>query len=647
MNMTLSRSAPQGAGKLFVVPGAGQKPSLITLTALVVLAGAHIATTWGYGAHFFGDEGRWLHEVERYAEGQRPYADYHWSFPPLSLWLIGGVTRAAGANLDVIYTTTAAIFLLIVILFFWYASRLLSGWLLDFALLGAALLGAAYAIRLSAPLHTGLYIPAAPVGFLLILIGTVAALEIFAAPRVVPSIVLGVSCGLAILTKHDFWPAALYLPAAVVVFLWKIRPARMGLWVGSLCAAFVVPVATGILAVAWSAGWRSVAGILTGFGHVAEFHGKSLPSWEIIVVQVAVVSFLVGGVLACLLIGGAVPWRSCRKALLSLVALGILAMALHLGMSYRIARQAGENDGPSTFTQEALSEPGRSGSAQVLLLASLRFLKGRLQTFLLPVLLPVAVLGILVFRWKRIEDVGLRNLGLFLLVLCICLRLRRMFGLTDWFYFVMEVPLYLFLLQVLVNESGRRLRSAHLVGLLFCLLGLYSYWSMGVGPLTRSGRQTAVSTPRGVIYLSAWEAREYEQLRAALREMDPEGKRPLFALGQTGGLNYFLARRNPTPLTQGFLLSNFPAEEVVQNLRQAVPPPLLIDNRAYERFMVPRPGFWWNRWEPPLEVGHYVRFDQQYFYQAARGCPVAKEITNERGVSFRIHDCARRDEGAP
>ena len=81
----------------------------IAITVAIGLIGLHIVQVWGYIETPRGDVGRWLHEVDQVARGATPYRGIHWAFPPLSIWLLGGVGRLIGSELIQIWAMTSVI----------------------------------------------------------------------------------------------------------------------------------------------------------------------------------------------------------------------------------------------------------------------------------------------------------------------------------------------------------------------------------------------------------------------------------------------------------------------------------------------------------------------------------------------------------
>lgn len=67
------------------------------LIALLLLT-LHTIAVWSHISTFWGDIGRWSHEVERLALGELPYRDFQWHYPPLGLWVEGGLAALIGTE---------------------------------------------------------------------------------------------------------------------------------------------------------------------------------------------------------------------------------------------------------------------------------------------------------------------------------------------------------------------------------------------------------------------------------------------------------------------------------------------------------------------------------------------------------------------
>jgi hypothetical protein len=157
------------------------------------------------------------------------------------------------------------------------------------------------------------------------------------------------------------------------------------------------------------------------------------------------------------------------------------------------------------------------------------------------------------------------------------------------------------------------------------LAGIYSYWNLGVGPLTRRGRFVEQPTVRGTIYLEPEHVAAFRAIQAALDRDDPGRSWPLFALGHTGGFNYFYGRSNPTPLTLGFWLSNFSAAAVVENLHRGPRPMFLLENHGFlGSNQMPSSRLNLFSWKLQRVPYPPTAFDWKLFQELTKGCEVAE-----------------------
>jgi hypothetical protein len=135
------------------------------------------------------------------------------------------------------------------------------------------------------------------------------------------------------------------------------------------------------------------------------------------------------------------------------------------------------------------------------------------------------------------------------------------------------------------------------------------------------------------------QVRSYRALDAELRRRDPSERRPLFAFAYTGGYAYFLDRRNPTPLPQGFRLSRFDADSVVKSLQRAPLGVFVIDTHAFDHVRVPAPGLHLSTWEAPTVVNHYLRHDRPYFERIIASCSAVAHFPSPGQPFVDLYDC--------
>jgi len=68
-----------------IPPGAihGRHPPLLAIALLFALT--YVCLSWGHIGNIRIDSGRWLHEVQRFSQGEVLYRDYAWPFPPMAM----------------------------------------------------------------------------------------------------------------------------------------------------------------------------------------------------------------------------------------------------------------------------------------------------------------------------------------------------------------------------------------------------------------------------------------------------------------------------------------------------------------------------------------------------------------------------------
>lgn len=566
------RSSSKGNLLLFPVPG-GKESALLWLT-VVALGCANIAATWGHVGFVWGDMGVWLHEVERFARGEIPYRDFYWPYPPATIWLMGLVGKVFGTHAAVFWATTAAIFLCMLYLFSRYAGKLLPSALVLPLAVSAVLFATAQESRLA----MGMYTPAALLGFLFLLGAVLATVKLFSGGGWPHAAGVGALCALMILSKHDYWIPALYLMTASTVLLWKSGAATRVTLAATVTGTFLLTLGVAVLVIYGSASWEAVLQIPGGAGQFTTNRGRGSPSGERLTLEMIVLSLLALFTLSILALGRLLPIQKFLRRASGLAGIAILGAALFLQMNSGpvggSALQASSSGYSSTLAE---AQPPTTEQNSELRSIAIHLKRG-LMNRTLPFFLPIAVLGLVFLRRKELAA-GPRVLAILLLGLCITARSRRLFEYTEWFHFLLELPVYAFVFLLFQPITTTRMKQAVVAGLAVLLLfAAYFYWNRGVGFLTRRGRFVEQETTKGTVYLEPEHVAAFRKLQSTLSREDPSGQLPLFALGHSGGFNYFLDRENPTPLTLGFWLSSFSAEEIVTRLASNPLPMFLLEN---------------------------------------------------------------------
>jgi hypothetical protein len=475
----------------------------------------------------------------------------------------------------------------------------------------------------------GTYSPAAPIGFLLLLTGFLLSIGLLSSTRWFYAVGTGLACALCVLAKQDFWIPACYVLAVDGVLLVLQHASNGRRLAGLLWGTCGVTLFLGLAMVAESVGWAALPGIATGFGTAAEMSGFGFPSWQRVTVEGIVLGIMGTVAVFLLLADDLVSSRSSQKWLTIFVSLVVLGSVLHTTMSYRLRPVPGG----TVFATLDVRQ----------LLRALSDLKSQVQIHFPSLMLPV-VLGLLVIhRWRRLSDRRLRNTVALLLGLCVAARVRRGFQHVDWFSFLLEIPAYVCAAELFVpglQSKGRRATALAMAALIGS--GVYSYWNLGVGPLTRRNSFQRLETPRGTVFVSAAVADGFRKIQDTLAQRDPSGERPVFAFGYSGGFNYFLNRKNPTPLTVGFRISPFSPERIVAELGAHTPPPFLFDD---SRFVLgsdlPAPTLNLRHWSVGGAQSLYMRVDRPYFERAMAACNKIAVIPGANQFDVTIYDCDR------
>jgi hypothetical protein len=608
------------------------------LAALVVVVG-HTVAVWGHPSLFWGDNGRWLHELDSVAHGATFYRDIYWAFPPLAMWLLGGLTRLVGADLVQVWSLTALLAATIALTYGAVVARLVEGRLAVLVAVTGMALGVAYSQQGSAPLSAGMYTPAVPVAMLCLLLQLVAFLRDWSRPSLAGAMLVGALGGLGILAKHDVWFAAAWLALAAGLLTAPGREGRMARLVAA-GGGFVAIAGSGLATLAVQHGTARLRDILTGFGHVEEFAGINYPDLSLITVDAATFGLAVASIAVLARVGGA--WRSRSAWGLALVglSLAVAAMGLWLWQAERIAAHMlaqGVPALPTSFESALQPIAGDAGSRLRRAFGVLRF---QMLRHLLPLFLPLSALLTVVAWRERVPDARRWRLVVILLVACLALRARRMVSFTEWSVLMVELPVYVAAASLLWPALRRPgVRTLQLACALLLVVAARMHWRLGYGLGSRRGVLAAVETPRGPARLARGLALDLTYLRTLADAVDPSRTRPIYAFGYSGGLSYFTGRPSVDPLTQGFRLSLLPTADSAFRIVAAVKSRLLlVDNRAFVDG-VPSPRFAPWRWMPEMVPSPYQRVDRPLFDRLLRGC---QEVTRPgvRSAIFTMYDCA-------
>jgi len=608
----------------------------LTAAVLVLLGAIHTFLTWGHIGSFWGDQGRWLGDIDRHVAGENFYRDFFWPYPPMAIWLLGLVGHAFGTNVNVIWSATSAIFFLILIMFLLYSRDLVDDECMHWAAAPAVLFATALAQIGSAPLPMGMYSPAAPLGFLFLLTGVVSCWRGAQRGSLLSAVGAGAALAACVLSKQDSW-----IPAGAVLVGTRFLPTPLAKRQGARqMTVFLVCCGIGLAGIVNLSGWSNLASVFSGWGGAIEFRGRPYPSWQSIVVELLGLGVAVAFTMVLLLLTGAVSSKRMRKPLVVAAAWIVVALGIHCYASYRTGLAAREGVGPGFPTRTQGFMSAASASDRQLLRRSLVFVKYNLLRRMPPLFLPFLALGLLWVRRNANYSPRLQLL-LFFGAVCCAARSRRLFEHAEWYNVFLEIPFYFAVLHYFFPAAWPRVSKA--AGLTLLVLSLYWHNQLGVGLWTVNTDFRPIETPRGRIYAGAGHAAEYLKIAATLDAEDPQRKWPIFAFGFTGGHSYFLARPRPTPLTEGFFLSGIEPDRVIRIFQDLRVPFFLFDSVPLQKQGVPQQQLDFSHWDLQIVLNHHMRIDRPWFEKVLVACDPRRQL-GETPV-FLIYACGPRGGG--
>lgn len=619
-------------------PESRQATLTVVIAVLAVLA-LHIVTSWGYVGLFWGDTGRWMYEVDRYAHGARLYRDVFWGFPPLGMWIVGGAARAIGSDLTQIWIITAAIAILVAVAYALFVAQILPVHLAAVTGATGMALGVIYASNFSAPLVSGMYSPSVPIAVLFAFAQLAAFVREWRRPTFAGGALVGALGGAGILSKHDVWITCVLIAGITAFFAPTDRVER---WRRAAVVAlgFAAVLATGLALLVAFNGPGELASIFSGYGLLQETKGLNLPNLSYVAIELAALGIATAVFGTVSWVTGA--WRTHKDLLLIAggVALAFLALGWWLYEAEVVGRHVlafGKTQMAPPF--ERMLMPFSSEPAMRIQRAFAVF-RLELVRHLIPFGVPAALLVVGFIRRKHLQDVSHFRLLMFLLLITISLRARRMISYTEWSVLMLDVPICaLGLITIMQLRDPRAALRAVSLGCALLLAGaLRAHYSMGWGIGTRRGAFPFMQTARGPARLGPGTSADYRYVRDLALIADPSGTRPLLSFGYSAGYNYLIGRPGVGSLTHGFRMSLYPTPDSAYRVARALHDRLiLVDNPAYiEANPAPELRPW--RWQPRMVKNPYLRVDRPLFEALMQGC--RKVTAPNRKSGLTVYDCA-------
>lgn len=624
--------------------GESRRAALTVGAAVLAVLLLHIGSSWGYVGLYWGDTGRWMYEVDRYAHGARLYNDVYWGFPPLGMWLVGGAARVIGSGLVSIWLITATIAVLVAICYALFVAQILPLELAAVTGTAGMALGTIFASNFSAPLVSGMYTPAVPLAVLFAFAQLALFVREWWRPSLAGALLIGALGGAGILTKHDVWITCALMTGITMFFAPAgTRPRKHR--AAAAAAGFLLVLGIGIgLLVAFN-GAGSLASIFSGYGLLRETRGLNLPNLSYVSVELAALG--IAAALFGIISWVTHAWRSRLDFLLvvSGLALALVALAWWLYEAEVVARHVMAS-GPSPMAApfERLLMPFSPERALRLQRAFAAF-RLELVRHLIPFAVPATLLLLGVVRRKQLRELPQFGLLIALLLITLSLRARRTISYSEWSVLMLDVPICALAFVILLNMNLRVAVRAISLGCVFLVsTALFAHWRFGYGFATRRGTFPVTETARGGARIGPGLTADFLYVRDMANAIDPSGKRPVLSFGYSSGHNYLLGRPGVASLTHGFLISLYPTADSAYRVAQARHDELiLVDNRAYGDAN-PAPDFEPFRWQPRTVQNPYERVDRPLFDSLKRGCRIVTAEGRRSGLV--VYDCAPRNDAA-
>lgn len=550
-----------------------------------------------YVNYIWGDFGRWHEEVRRFAQGEIPYRDFTWAFPPLAIYLYGSLAKVFGDSFLILRLISAAIFVLIALMLFLISRHCVPREILPLTVMACMTMGIGISNQGGESLGTGMYIPSTPLGILMSLLCLFASIRYIVTSSKPWLYMVAIGFAGAFLTKQDFWMPVLACVILLIFYQWERRSsiADFGREVAHLILPALGLLIVGYLLVIIHVGLQSfITGCIGGFGLTRYSIGRLYPTWR----RIFDAFFLLSAFAA---LGTIIMWGnrviSRRKALILLIitcVAGLFFGSVRLGVTYWVGSRVASGDNAVIYTRTGSYFQGkatRATNVQRLLLLSVKHVI--LSTFIgnaMPLFMTVAAaVAFLWVFWKYRKSATIR-VGVLLAVWVVAARMRRLFESADVIHLLVEPLFYVLAIQtVCTYKSIHAKRCYRLIfsgTVVFLVIGLFLFTFYDLRPRTKFEYER-IMTEKGSIKIPADHAAEFRMVEQLVESNDPSGDSPILTGGYQGALNYMLNKRSSTPATLGIgalLKMGVSFEELVATVKKERPiiilPRSLVDSKS-------------------------------------------------------------------
>ncbi len=235
-----------------------------SFVGIIVLCAVLIPLRWAKMDSLYNiDPSMWLAQIGRFAQGEIPYRDFSWNYPPLAIFLLGWLARAFGPTFGVIQAAMDVISIAVVLLSWWLVRYLLPPSSRFVTVAGVVVIGSTSLTKFSfftfSTYSPSLEIAAA--GLLMLMIGGVRQLHRPTNSRADFGLISG---GVFIATVTR--PEAMVAAWGAFVLLWMLDRSRRLKWYAAIFGAAAIPSAAVYAALGSQVGFQQLKDGITGYG---------------------------------------------------------------------------------------------------------------------------------------------------------------------------------------------------------------------------------------------------------------------------------------------------------------------------------------------------------------------------------------------
>jgi len=569
------------------------------------------------------DWGRWHHEVDRFVNGEIPYKDFTWQYPPLSIYMLGTIAIVFGSNYLTMRICTV-ILCGVITLLTWLITRktlykyINSDIIVLLICLGSLLSG--YTTLIVYTMSSGDYTPAVPFGIMFTLLLLYGIINLLEKQSNFYFILSGIAAAGCLLTKQEFWLFPLFIGIfmTLILFLRK-KSNKKGIFLYWLIGLGLTLLFYNMII--GEAGFENLLMGLSGFSDLRVV-GRLMPSVRLMFDQIVMSSFyILLFTIIFYFFGSCSDKKIIRKiklvALISLL-IGVLTLSTIILQTYRVAESVAISDDLEAGNVVTLSSWGfltlKSGiniiadwdllpSSTELIRATVGsvFLNTVIKHLIPGVSLMICALIYLLFLAKNSRKTNISIMLTTFAIAIFTLQMRRLFERTAAsFYFIVPIFVFLLIINFTSKIKFNQRRFILVLAITWFLIGCLFFSIKTIAP-RMIYPQYELNTVKGKI--TVFSGDNIQPVLDIINSMTkPEDY--LLPIPYDSGLNYMTNLRNPVKVTQFYFFS-LPKQEELEMVRDIdqKKPLIVINEKMSVNAEFPQPVLLdIFRWEPKRHV---------------------------------------------